>query len=173
MLAKVQDHISSGLFPINGVKIRAFDVFIEECGGSLCLSGMNTTQVFETYMYQLTKESKCSYCERLTRLDCSLIGTATCFISHAWRYQFLDVVAALKDFFVEEQEIFLWFDLFRFEFAMLKCFFTKSCSNNQHSAPNYDFSWWTNTFSSAIATIGRTVLVLSPWTDPIPFTRAW
>ena len=33
--------------------------------------------------------------------------------------------------------------------------------------------WWTNTFSSAIGRFGRTVMVLSPWHDPIPLTRAW
>jgi hypothetical protein len=46
-------------------------------------------------------------------------------------------------------------------------------SNNQHLAGSLPFEWWTNTFKSAIADFGHTVMVLSPWNNPIPFTRAW
>ena len=54
--------------------------------------------------------------------------------------------------------VFIWFDLF---------------ANNQHLAVELDFNWWCGTFKSAIKQFGHTVMVLSPWIDPIPLTRAW
>ncbi len=72
-----------------------------------------------------------------------------------WRLPFL----ALEHHFVASQpDIYIWFDLF---------------SNNQHKAPNLPFEWWRDTFLNAIGKIGRVVMVLSPWNNPIPFTRAW
>ena len=53
---------------------------------------------------------------------------------------------------------FVWFDLF---------------SNNQHNTSGRGFDWWSTTFKSAIEQFGHTVMVLSPWNDPIPLTRGW
>ena len=86
------------------------------------------------------------------------VGLATVFISHAWKYLFLDVVDALLYHFQHESDIIIWFDLF---------------SNNQHKAVDLDFHWWCNTFKSAIQMFGRTVMVLAPCHDPIPLTRGW
>ena len=33
--------------------------------------------------------------------------------------------------------------------------------------------WWKTTFLEAIRDIGRTVMIMEPWEDPIPLTRAW
>ncbi len=45
---------------------------------------------------------------------------------------------------------------------------------NQHSRADKDFNnWWSTTFQGAIKQFGRTVMVLSPWQDPVPLTRAW
>ena len=60
------------------------------------------------------------------------------------QYKFLDVVRALQYFFRENNEIVIWFDLF---------------SNNQHLAVKNDFDWWSNTFKSAIESMGRCVVV--------------
>jgi tetratricopeptide (TPR) repeat protein len=86
------------------------------------------------------------------------VGEAKVFISHAWKYEFLDVVDALMYHFKDEADIIVWFDLF---------------SNNQHKAVDLTFDWWCNTFKSAIQQFGRTVMVLAPWDDPIPLTRGW
>eukprot|EP01042_Synura_sphagnicola_P000244 gene244-252_t len=86
------------------------------------------------------------------------VKPAVVFISHAWKYIFLDVVEALQNHFRDEPDAVIWFDLF---------------SNNQHLAPNLDFHWWGYTFKSAIAEFGRTVMVMAPWSNPIPLTRAW
>jgi GTPase SAR1 family protein len=86
------------------------------------------------------------------------VGPATVFISHVWRYRFVDIMSALESHFRDEPDTCIWLDLF---------------SNNQHVAENRPFEWWTTTFKSAIAEFGRVVMVLSPWYEPIPFLRAW
>jgi tetratricopeptide (TPR) repeat protein len=35
------------------------------------------------------------------------------------------------------------------------------------------FEWWRDTFKSAIQMIGKTVMIMTPWDQPIPITRAW
>jgi hypothetical protein len=76
--------------------------------------------------------------------DCNEVNAATVFISHAWKYTFLDVIDALVNHFQSTPDIIIWFDLF---------------SNNQHKAIDLDFHWWCNTFKSAIQAFGHTVMV--------------
>jgi hypothetical protein len=74
----------------------------------------------------------------------------------AWNCVFEDVMEAINFHFTEDRETRIWFDLF---------------SNNQHCASAtaaLDFEWWSETFQSAIAQFGHTVLILSPWNDPMP-----
>eukprot|EP01039_Chlorochromonas_danica_P005010 gene5011-5501_t len=168
---------SNTLFPKHGIRLSHFQVFIERCGGYDKLQGKTTAQVCEEYVKPMTtitsfsnnEIKKLSYCEMLKRniQDRQIaVGIATIFISHAWKFLFLDVVEALRYHLKEERhehsnhldDPILWFDLF---------------SNNQHEAPKLDFNWWSSTFKSAIREFGHTILVLSPWQDPIPLTRAW
>jgi hypothetical protein len=145
-------------FPKDGVKLSVFIDFINNYGGRKYFRGLTTTDVCNIILKPSTEIDKLSYCELLrNRKDCG-VGKAEVFVSHAWKYEFLDVVSALEFHFKDAPDIFIWFDLF---------------SNNQHLAGNLPFEWWTNTFKSAIKDFGRTVMVLSPWSDPIPFTRAW
>lgn len=74
------------------------------------------------------------------------------------KFKFLDVVQTVKWHFRSELDTVLWFDLF---------------SNNQHDTGARPFEWWSTTFKSAIAQFGHTVLILSPWEDPVPLRRAW
>ena len=173
-------------FPIEGVKLKVFIDFIEDMGGRQvffktifekqkskywgicpCLSRstmkakqvpLTTTDVCDMFLKEVTKEEKSSYVEYLAERSSPDVGKATVFISHAWKYNFLDVVDALQHHFSSEPDVYIWFDLF---------------SNNQHKAPNLPFEWWSDTFKNAIGKLGRVVMVLSPWNNPIPFTRAW
>ena len=145
-------------FPKVGVRIPELDEFIAKCGGTTVLEGLTTTDVCNQYLKPMTLASGKSYCEQLTALGDPAVCTATVFISHAWKYKFLDVVEAIKYHFRNATDEIIWFDLF---------------SNNQHSAPNLDFDWWSTTFRSAIAEFGYVVVVLAPWGNPIPFKRAW
>lgn len=110
-----------------------------------------------------------SYCDLLRYLQHPAVGIPTIFISHAWKYQFLDVVNAITTYFdhktslrgsvqsvtvgtrgEDDEDVIVWFDLF---------------SNNQHKAIELEFDYWATTFRSAIQSFGSTVMVFSPWND--------
>lgn len=67
-------------------------------------------------------------------------------------------MGAITDFFENDPNVVVWFDIF---------------SNNQHIAPKFDCNWWSTTFQAAIQQFGHTVVVFSPWDSPIPLSRAW
>ena len=70
-----------------------------------------------------------------------LVAPATVFVSHAWRYEFCDVVGNFR------------FDLF---------------TNNQNEVASKDFDWFSLTFREGVREIGQVLLILAPWYDPIP-----
>ena len=84
------------------------------------------------------------------------------FVSHAWRYMFMDVMTALIELAeqpsLEGEDVYFWFDL---------------CCNNQHRASSLPYEWWTTTFASSVGAIGHTVLLYGPWSDPVPLKRSW
>lgn len=87
------------------------------------------------------------------------MAPATVFVSHAWRYEFCDVVVnALEQHASEHPHSYFWFDLF---------------TNNQNEVASKDFEWFSSTFREGVREIGQVLLVLSPWNDPIPIRRAW
>lgn len=91
-----------------------------------------------------------------------LTGRPSAFFSHAWRYRFADLVKALSLFQAgrpaNEPEIFFWLDV---------------CSIDQHKTGGWPQEWWLTTFREAIELIGHTVMLLAPWDEPVPLTRAW
>jgi tetratricopeptide (TPR) repeat protein len=152
-------------FPTIGVKFSVFKHFVTINGGidnfinnNNSNEPMITTDVCDKFLKPLTSESNQSYCELLQQQNSIDVGEATVFISHAWKYNFVDVIEALEHHFISEPDTFIWFDLF---------------SNNQHESCKLPFEWWRDTFLNAIKKLGRVVLILSPWSNPIPLTRAW
>lgn len=145
-------------FPKDGVTLSYLADFFTACGGRKELKGLTTTEVNEKFVKPMTFFCLSSFCEMLKGQRHPAVGVASIFISHAWKYKFLEVVDALLYHFRDESGIVIWFDLF---------------SNNQHKAVDLDFQWWSTTFKSAIEQFGRTVMVLAPWDDPIPLTRGW
>ena len=92
-------------------------------------------------------------------------GKADVFMSFAYAADYPELVDAARCWLEGEgegegaaQTVFFWFDLF---------------VNNQWVALEKDFVWWSTTFRRAIRDIGRTLLILLPWSAPIPLTRAW
>ena len=84
-------------------------------------------------------------------------------MSHAWKYKFRDVVAALRAFEARgaaagDAAPFYWFDCI---------------SVDQHAAQSFPREWWSTTFRDAIGAMGHTVMVLAPWERPYTLTRAW
>lgn len=89
-------------------------------------------------------------------------GNATHFVSHAWRYDFRSFVEALANWLkqtgADEEKVYFWVDAFVI---------------NQHQSQSYPQEWWSTRFMQAVGEIGNTVLILEPWDDPVPLTRAW
>jgi len=130
-------------------------------------SAMTTREVCEKLVLPRTEDRKCAYHElgldQKKDVDGNpVLGEANYFCSHAWKYEFKNVVNALEMFCKNKDcdpgKTYIWFDLFM---------------NNQHKAPNLSYRWWSTTFREAIQSFGKIILVLQPWTDPIPMTRAW
>jgi tetratricopeptide (TPR) repeat protein len=166
------------VFPLNGITVLGMRRFIEEHGGEAALRGKTTQEVCDDALCPATLASKLSWCEQrkaeeeraLVLPELASVGPATVFVSHAWRYEFLNVVAALELW--ESRRLAaaaaagtcppspptsFWFDLF---------------SNNQHGTDDRPFTWWTGCFRENIQRIGRTLLVLE-WEDPKPLSSAW
>ena len=90
----------------------------------------------------------------------SFIGPATVFVSHAWKYDFVEVIEAVQLWWVEHgsnPKVYFWIDLF---------------CNNQHAIIN-SFEWLETTFRSSVASIGHMLVVLLPWDGPLYTQRAW
>ncbi len=85
------------------------------------------------------------------------------FVSYAWAYRFLKLIAALVAWEAKRlaagatTPTFFWLDLF---------------TNSQHGTAARPFEWWRDTFSSSVSAIVHTLLVLE-WEDPVPLRRAW
>jgi hypothetical protein len=86
-------------FSVTGVKLSYFRDFIETCGGTAALTGLTTTDVCEKFVKPVTAGSGVSMCEHLAMTVGDVVGPADWFISHAWKFQFLDVVEAVTLFF--------------------------------------------------------------------------
>jgi len=125
-----------------------------------------TTDVCVKHVLPETKDEGKAYYELIKdetdEQGNKVVGEADYFCSHAWRYKFVNVVNALEVFCKNKrllpEETYIWFDLF---------------INNQQKAPNLSYKWWCGRFKEAIRSFGKVVLILEPWTDPIPITRAW
>lgn len=87
------------------------------------------------------------------------IDESNIFISYAWSYEFVDVVVdVMEQCHGEDKMCYFWFDLF---------------TNDQNSVAEKDFTWFCNTFQGSIDAIGKVVLVVAPWNNPVVLTRAW
>jgi tetratricopeptide (TPR) repeat protein len=155
-----------------GIRFTKLDVIIDMLGGRAALQGKTTDEVCRQHLMPLTMESKLSLCEQLDAFNDqvrierqNIVGEANWFISHAWSYQFLDVMEAVTIFMEKEyrdagsrEYAVIWFDMF---------------SNSQHSTQNRPFEWWKGTFMNAVKKLGNVLMILQPWDSPITLTRAW
>ena len=147
-------------FPKDGVTLSLLDEIIATFSESN-LAGLTTTKVNEMFVKPYCSNTKLSLCDQLKSAGNPGVKRANVFISHAWSCIFLEVIDALKNHFfnvANKTDIVIWFDLF---------------SNNQLLAPNLDFNWWATTFKEAIHEFGYTLMILAPWENPTPLTRAW
>eukprot|EP00808_Paulinella_micropora_P032310 g52520.t1 len=130
------------------------------------VAGTTTDDVVRDLVKPATADQKCSYVELLARSqdpqDRAGVATATVFLSHAWKHSFKNVVEAIAAHWPDKGDLrsrtFLWFDIF---------------TVNQHETAKVDQNFWFNAFRENVKDIGHTVLILSPWRNPLPLTRSW
>lgn len=149
--------------PTLGISLSGILDFIETNGGKKAFSMLTTAQVCDIFIKPATFTKRESFCDMQHRAQPSRVNAANVFVSHAWGYQFLNVVDALENWVppsapaLKREDYFFWFDIF---------------SVKQHGTVDRGFEWWTTTFADVIKNIGRTLLVLE-WEDPKPLSRVW
>eukprot|EP00736_Rhodelphis_marinus_P006813 Rmarinus@m.20934 len=134
-----------------GVRLRIFDEFVASFGGREHFRGLTITQVFNTFLNDLT----CSYCSLLKSQGQDGVGRGNVYVSHAWDFEFLEVLDSLKHALTDNDQTFIWFDLFSVDWS-------------SSSDPTIN---WCDILSSIIASVDKFVLVLAPWDDPLPLSR--
>lgn len=91
---------------------------------------MSTEDVCNAIIKPATLDGRCSYAELLQQDGDSAqryLGQATVFVSHAWKYKFLDLVDTVEDYEQEEDPgAFFWIDFI---------------PNNQHTATSHAYEW--------------------------------
>jgi tetratricopeptide (TPR) repeat protein len=138
--------------PKSGIKLS----YLAKCFS--VVPEMTTQQVCDKLMKPLTNDHKCSFCEYVSKTDPSAVGLAKVFISHSWSGRFLDLIEALQEQFKDERDVLIWLDV---------------VSLNQHEKIKMKVDWLTGTLRNWIKEFNRTVMVLAPWSDPVPLTRGW
>ena len=129
----------------------------------------STYDFCEEYVKPITAQFQCSLLNLLnvvipttgTIKHLSVISKhATIFVSHAWSYQNSRLLSCLVQLDEADKEFF-WID---------------TLTVRQHevaSRPRRGFSSWCDTFQKSVELIGRTVLVLQPYSNPVPLKRSW
>lgn len=121
---------------------------------------LTTTAVCNLVVVPACTGRQCAY---LDFVDADEVGPATVFVSHAWRYRFANLVAALRSH--TDKAVAAGQPPPRYFFDLVV--------NNQILAPARSHSWWSGIFRRSVARIGRVLLVIEPWDAPIPLSRAW
>ena len=146
-------------FPIDGFPFSFVREFIDANGGEAAFESLTTDDVKDRFIVPQTAATKLSLCAQMKQAGDARVQPATWFVSHAWRYKFLDLVKALEAFFADKGGvIIIWLDLL---------------STSQHSVFSKPPEWWQQTFITAIGRMGQMVMVMTPWDNPICLTRAW
>ena len=125
-------------------------------------SGLTTTEVCNRLVIPETAPFKCAYIDLFANKNDesgrAYVAPATTFVSHAWQYNVEEPIDVMLDDAESRPNEYYWFDI---------------CVNNQNIAADLPQDWWSTIFKRSIGEIGRVLLVMSPWDDPIPLTRAW
>ena len=106
----------------------------------------------------------CCMAEKLKRAGHTGVGPANAFFSHAWKFKFADVVQAMQIFVARQRAagnrdpVYFWFDIMVVD---------------EHASQAYPPEWWETAFARAVANIGHTCLMMTPWDAPVVMSRAW
>lgn len=115
-----------------------------------------TEMLAERYSTRLHPELLCS--------GASDVGPATVFVSYVWAYKISELVDSIEHYMSQHEaqypadKTYFWVDFL---------------SVGQWGQQVFPTDFLANVFSSAIANIGHTLVVLLPWHEPLAFTRSW
>ncbi len=94
-----------------------------------------TKDVCDKIIIPETDSLKCAFVDLLKGTNDEngrpLIGQATVFVSHAWKFKFSSSFEVMMDYAESNPDAYFWFDLF---------------VNNQNVAANLPQEWWSTTF---------------------------
>lgn len=121
--------------------------------------GMDTSAIKKAIVLPDTLERKCAYIDLYAGENDAkgrlYVSRATAFVSHAWQYTFDLPLDVMQTHSKSDPNAYFWYDVF---------------INNQHVLADTDLG---AAFQDSITEIGTVLLVMSPWNNPIPLTRAW
>jgi tetratricopeptide (TPR) repeat protein len=143
------------------VSVLWLEHFIRENKGEL--RGKQTSEVSEVILKPRTKGARVAYVELLKDEHVGgfpAVAEATCFVSHAWSTDFLDLCECTITWAKtrgDDEVPYVWLDVF---------------AVNQHQAAMPP-QWWDTTFRNAVGALGHTLLVLTPWDKPVAVSRVW
>jgi len=116
----------------------------------------NGEHVVNHFVKPETISSRCSYSEMLSKVPATTqVGVCDVFVSHSWSNDFSDLVAAIESYENTrgaDRQLFYFIDYF--------------CINQHEPVPDLDF------LEDMIKPTDF-LLVMSPWNNPTPLTRAW
>ena len=124
----------------------------------------NTSSSGLAIKFSSSKGSMLSYTTPTASSDRSqsnftLVAPATCFVSHAWKTPFKDVVDCLTQYENTHHNTYYWFDVLT--------------HNQYQNISSQHTEWWSNVFKKAIQNMGDVIFIMSPWNKPIALTRLW
>ncbi|CAK4322313.1 unnamed protein product [Aphanomyces euteiches] len=144
-----------------GLTLSYLKNFVDIHGGRDALRGVTTEEVCSKLLIPYTASTKLSLVDHVRQQPEGhlYVKPAQWFVSHAWSYNFLDVIDALDDFF-QDDSMSVWLCTF---------------CNNQHEVGGkvHSFDHWFGIFRNALRAIGKVVMVMSPWNNPTTLTRTW
>ena len=153
VLSTIEYSNKASQYPIHGIKLSSLNKFIEtiyESDGRSMLEELSVVDVKNLFIKPLIIHKKSSYCEYLKTIDPQSVGEAQVFISHSWKYKFLDVVDILHSHFENTPNMFIWMDIF-----------SKNPFENTFADSDVDDYLWVS--MSVIKHVKHVVLILFPW----------
>ena len=127
------------------------------------IGGLTVEQACQMIIKPRTSRSRGSLVsELMLHADTSqYVGEATWFVSHPWENRFCDTLDAVLLFFEGREDAAtakVWFDV---------------VVGGQHAIKNWPSSQYMTTFRTCVGRIGRLLLVVDKWNNPLALTRAW
>ena len=92
MPAALDEFADDDSFPMVGATINLLVNFVQENGGNDAFAGLTTDDVKNRFVIPATIKTQQSMCQQLQAGGDKRIGRPTWFVSHAWKYTFLQLL---------------------------------------------------------------------------------